>query len=295
PWRMRTEDPPKAAATIRDLAFVVRDLAILVEPFLPDTSRRVAGFFGEDADRFLRWENLGRPSGLSGTATIESGVLFAKLEDTQMDEFRERFSGKLEDRAEPAKQSEPKAETNVSGESAVAEEAVFEKTLDLRVARIKTVERHPNADKLYVLGLELGPQEDGTVEERTIVSGLVAFYAEQELLGKRIIVAYNLKPAKLRGILSRGMLLAAGDKGGKAEDGTPAERCEVLDAGDAEPGTRLLPEGAGPEAVPAEIDIDRFFGFPITVSGFAVQSGGRNLCLGGRPVRTGIIGEGKVN
>jgi len=91
------------------------------------------------------------------------------------------------------------------------------------------------------------------------------------------------------------MLLAAGDHGGEGPDGAHAERCEVLDAGDAPTGTRLLPEGAEAAQAPAEIGIDTFFSYPIAVSDFAVQSDGKNLCLGGKPVRTGVIREGKVN
>jgi methionyl-tRNA synthetase len=90
------------------------------------------------------------------------------------------------------------------------------------------------------------------------------------------------------------MLLAAGDNG---PDGQ--ERCEVLDAGDCPTGARLLPEGeeasAAAAAAPAEIDIDTFFSIPIVVKDFAVLSGGKNLCLEGKPVRTSIIPEGEVH
>jgi hypothetical protein len=69
----------------------------------------------------------------------------------------------------------------------------------------------------------------------------------------------------------------------------------VLDAGDAPTGTRLLPEGETAAAMPAEIDIDTFFSFPIAAKNFAVQSGGKNLCLAGKPVRTSIISDGEVH
>jgi len=156
------------------------------------------------------------------------------------------------------------------------------------------VERHPQADKLFVISLEVGEGVSGVREERSIVSGLVDFYTEEQLLGRRIIVAYNLKPAKLRGIESRGMLLAAGDKS-TGPDGTTVERCEVLDAGDAPTGTRLLPDGAALTQAPGQISIDTFFSFPVKVKDFAVQAEGKNLCLDGKPVRTSIISEGGVN
>jgi methionyl-tRNA synthetase len=167
--------------------------------------------------------------------------------------------------------------------------------MDLRVAEIEKVERHPKADKLYIISLETAQGVTGNREERTIVSGLVNFYTEEQLLGKKIIVAYNLKPAKLRGIESRGMLLAAGDNNGKTTEGEAAERCEVLDAGSCPTGTRLLPEGEVALSAPAEIDIDTFFSQPIYVKDFEVFSGGKKLCLEGKTVRTAVISEGEVH
>ncbi len=77
--------------------------------------------------------------------------------------------------------------------------------LDLRVATIKKAEPHPNADKLLVLQIDLG------TEERQIVAGIRNQYAPEELLGKQIVVVANLEPARLRGMESQGMLLAASD------------------------------------------------------------------------------------
>lgn len=80
--------------------------------------------------------------------------------------------------------------------------------LDLRVAEVLEVEDHPDADKLYVLKVKIRD------EERTIVAGVKHHYSKEELIGKKIIVFTNLKPAVLRGVKSEGMLLAAseGDK-----------------------------------------------------------------------------------
>ena len=69
-----------------------------------------------------------------------------------------------------------------------------------------TAERVEGASKLYKLTVDLGK------EQRTVVSGLVPYYTEAELIGKKVVLVSNLKPAKLRGIESNGMLLAAGDK-----------------------------------------------------------------------------------
>ena len=79
------------------------------------------------------------------------------------------------------------------------------KKLDIRVATVKSVENHPNADKLYVMRVDLG---DG---ERQIVAGLRGHYAPEDLQGKTIVMVANLEPAVLRGVESQGMLLAVQD------------------------------------------------------------------------------------
>ena len=80
------------------------------------------------------------------------------------------------------------------------------KKLDLRVGKIIDVQDHPNADKLYIIKVDVG-------EEKTIVSGIKDNYKKEYLIGKEIIVICNLQPAKFRGIESHGMLLAVSDKG----------------------------------------------------------------------------------
>jgi methionyl-tRNA synthetase len=284
PWRLRNDDPPKAESVIRDLAFIVRDIAVLIEPYMPHSAAKIASFFGLALGPSFTWKDIGKAEGVAPGSVIKSEMLFAKLEDELVETLRERYSGSQKDRQEEVgaiKDSPPPPP--------------FEATVDLRVAKIEKVERHPKADKLYVINLETGEGVSGVREERTIVSGLVGFYTEEQLLGKRIIVAYNLKPAKLRGIESRGMLLAAGDKNGTGPDGAAADRVEVIDAGNTPTGTRLLPEGAENVLVSAEIDIDTFFSYPMMTKNFAVQTGGKNLCLAAQPVRTSVIGDGEIH
>lgn len=84
--------------------------------------------------------------------------------------------------------------------------------LDLRVAEILAAENHPNADKLYVLKVKLGDGDDGEV--RQLVAGIKAHRSPEELVGKKIIMVANLEPAKLRGVESQGMILAAGGRNG---------------------------------------------------------------------------------
>ncbi|RKY36657.1 MAG: hypothetical protein DRP73_03015 [Candidatus Omnitrophota bacterium] len=80
--------------------------------------------------------------------------------------------------------------------------------MELVIGRIKEVEDHPNADKLYVLKVSVGD------EERTLVAGIKSYYSREDLVGKQIVVVKNLEPAIIRGVKSEGMLLAAQDSQG---------------------------------------------------------------------------------
>ncbi len=99
--------------------------------------------------------------------------------------------------------------------------------LDLRVGEIKSVEAHPNADKLYVMKVDLGEGED-----RTIVAGLRKYYSVEELVGKKAIFVANLEPAVLRGVESNGMILAA-----VSEDHSEVKILKI--DGEMESGTRI--------------------------------------------------------
>lgn len=79
--------------------------------------------------------------------------------------------------------------------------------IELKVATVKSAEPHPNADKLMVLQIDLGS------EQRQICAGIRNYYAPEDLVGKQIVVVANLETAKLRGLESQGMLLAASDEG----------------------------------------------------------------------------------
>jgi methionyl-tRNA synthetase len=288
PWRTRKDDPPAAASLIRNLTFLVRDLAVLASPFIPEAAGKIAGFFSGSGGEApgLRWEDTGRHEGLE--RVVKSAVLFERLEDERMAELREKYSGAQADRppATPAPSVPPASSVTPASSVPTAEEIEkrFAETVDLRVAKIVKIEKHPKADKLYIETLDIAG------EERVIVSGLVPFYSEEELLGRHIIVVYNLKPAKLRGVESRGMLLAASRK---TADG---EIVEALDGEGAATGTRAHLEGfPPPPAPPVEIDIDTFSAMPITVRENTVYVGGRALCLDGKPLRTRRVENGEAH
>ena len=152
----------------------------------------------------------------------------------------------------------------------------FNKYVDLRVAKILSVETNPQGDKLYIEHLD-----DGSGTERIIQSGLRPYLREDELVGQHIIIAANLAPRKMKGVESRGMLLAAD----YTEDGK--EKVELLTAPWAAPGTPVVLEGADPNAEkPAKIDADKFFKIEIKISGKTAKVAGVNLVADGKAITT---------
>ncbi|HEQ72338.1 MAG TPA: methionine--tRNA ligase, partial [Spirochaetia bacterium] len=262
PWRTRTEAPEQAAILLQDLVYLVRDLAVLLHPFLPTTAEKTLSFLGIAKPS---WSMLGTRSGIELIRKPE--LLFEKLEDKRIDELRARFSGTQAERLE----EEKKVRNPLR---------IFREKILLLVGKITAIERHPKADKLYVETIDLG---GGDV--RTIVSGLVPYYTEDELLNKQVIVAANLAPVKLRGVESRGMLLAA-------EDETTVE---VLFVPDASPGDRVSLAGEEASEPSADtIDIDTFFSVPLTVDDHTVVCGETALVIGDTQVRTAKVKTGKV-
>ena len=314
PWKARVQEPAKAASLIRDLCYILKDLAILMHPYIPRAAAVLAGFFGLNVGGSdgLSWNDLGKLEGLERVAAPE--VLFTKLEDDKIAELRDRYAGSQKDRAgresvkagvetgglpqNPPPRSE-KGAGKIPSTSAKPAESVpapspmpyadlpvedrFSRLVDLRTAKIVKIERHPKADKLYIETLD-----DGSGAERVIVSGLVPFYKEEELLGKTIVLVNNLKPAKLRGVESRGMLLAASKDGPEGH-----EVVEVLDVPWAAPGTRVFLETVFGEP-PAEIDIDTFFSMPIRSEQGTVKVGSQTLTADGRPLKTERVTDGHV-
>jgi len=268
PWKTVKQDPARAAGLIRDLTFLIRDLAVLVEPFLPATSRRMLGYLGLEK---AEWGSLGRLEGIA--AVRPPALLFRRLEDDEIEGFRARFAGTQAERA--AEGEAPAAESAPDP----AQRARFHQKVELKVARITAVERHPKADKLFIEQVDLG------TEQRQIVSGLVGWYTPEELVGRNVIMVTNLKPARLRGTESQGMLLAA-------QDGA---QVEVLFADHARPGDRVAVEGEPePAAARGQIDIDEFFQVPIRVSDSRVLVEGAALVCAGRPLAVAKVKDGQV-
>jgi methionyl-tRNA synthetase len=256
PWKTKDEHPEKAKQDVALLVHMVKDLAILAQPFLPDTSQRI---FAQ-----LNWP----VSGLDDVGVLsmknhvigEPEILFKKIEDDQITLLREKFAGTQETR----KQQEEKTmqQENEEKTTADASPALQLSDVDLRVGKIIKVLPHPNAEKLYIEHVDLG--DDEPVQ---IVSGLVGHYTPESLVGQHIIVVKNLKPAKLRGEMSYGMLLAAEDA---------AKTVGLILAPDAVIGARVVTKDIVGEPK-KEITIDEFFSLTFRLADGMVYCGADEL------------------
>ncbi len=199
PWKKIKEEPESAGTALYVLVNLVSDLAVMIQPYLPDTSEKI---FKQINIKPLLWDSIGTLPVKKGHKINEPEILFTKLEDESMAELKKKFSAKKEAKAFP---------------------------LNLKVAEIIEAKDHPDADKLMILRINLG------TEKRQIVAGIRKFYSTDELVGKKIVVITNMKPAKLRGEESNGMLLAASDKTGK--------KCILIDASGCKAGEELFVKG----------------------------------------------------
>jgi len=187
PWNVK--DKKKLGNILYNLSEALRFIALLIKPFMPETSDEIAkqlGIKGFEKQTFknlkygqLKSEKIGKPK-----------ILFEKTEVKPEEKKMAEEHGK-----------EIKALDKIPFKE-------FQK-IDLRVGKITKIKPHPEADKLYILLVDLGEGE----HDVQLVAGLKQYYKEEELLGKQIVVVRNLEPAVLRGVESQGMLLAAEFKG----------------------------------------------------------------------------------
>ena len=206
PWKKK-ENADTCLATC---ANITKDLAILIRPYMPETSSNI---FKQLNIKELGWKDLGKVLLRKGYKINKPELLFNKLEGKDVERFKKDFGGK-----------------KVEGKREESVKDAFSK-LDLKVAKIISVEDHPDADKLIVMKIDLGN------EERQIVAGIKKYYSKEELIGRNLIVVKNLKPVNLRGKESNGMLLAAMEK--KDDE----ENVKLLSAKNSSPGDDVFIEG----------------------------------------------------
>ncbi|UPW83375.1 methionine--tRNA ligase [Lysinibacillus sp. Ag94] len=209
PWVLAKEesDKPKLGAVMRNLAESLHQIAVMLQPFMTSTPKRIIEQLGLD-DKFLAWETIETFGNTipANIKVVEKGIpIFPRLEsEVEITYIREEMRGSVKTpQVEETKNEQKAAEVPEIPEITIDD---FMK-VDLRVATVTACETIPKADKLLKLQVDLG------YEQRQVVSGIAKFYSPEELIGQKVIVVTNLKPVKLRGELSQGMILA-GEKDG---------------------------------------------------------------------------------
>ena len=216
PWILgkSEEGKPRLATVMYYLAECVRAIAVLIAPTMTRTPARIFEQIGVTDPALMTWESLGKFGALpAGTVVKKGAALFPRLDIEKELAF---FHGEKEAAAETPKAEKPaQAKAEKPAEPAKEEEAPAEITIDdfakvkLISAKVLACERVPKADKLLKSTLDVG-----NGQTRTVVSGIAKAYTPEEMVGKTVILVANLKPAKLRGILSEGMILCASDEQG---------------------------------------------------------------------------------
>ncbi len=192
---------------------LVANLAILGNPFLPNTSQKICTQL-KVVDRMLAWENAGSLKLVrTGYSLREPELLFAKIEDEQINAQIEKLSANAMDNNNS---SSPQ-------NSPLADEINFEdfNKVDLRVAQIEEATSVPKADKLLQISLNLG------FEKRTVLSGIAEYFNPAEIIGKRVVLVANLAPRKMRGIMSEGMILMTENDAGQLVFVSPDEHAKL--------------------------------------------------------------------
>lgn len=185
------------------------NLAILINPFLPNTAKKMLGMM-KVVEKMLEWQNAGKLKLLSVGYTMRAPeLLFRKIEDDEIKYQVEKLKAGLKKVEGEGQKAE--AETPIPSTPNLKPSIQFDDfaKIDLKVGTIVTAEKVEKADKLLKLSVDLG------FETRTIVSGIALHFKPEEIEGKQVVVIANLAPRKMRGIESNGMILMAEDKEGK--------------------------------------------------------------------------------
>ncbi len=210
PWVL-AKDPSnnsRLAAVMYNLAESIRIISVLIQPFMPETPEKIWQQLGIAANKdACSWDSVytwGKYP--TGTKVEKGDVIFPRIDLKKEMEELEKISGvgtnEKNHTAEEPKKSKEASEGNAKADDGFISIEDFAK-IDLRVARVLEAEKVEGADKLLKLKLEMGN------EIRQVVSGIAKHYSPEDMAGKYVILVANLKPVKLRGIESQGMILAA--------------------------------------------------------------------------------------
>ncbi|MQR93941.1 methionine--tRNA ligase [Fictibacillus phosphorivorans] len=206
PWVLAKDEAKKAelGSVMYHLAESIRIVSVLIQPFMTETPAKIWSQLGLNDKNLTEWDSLKEFGAIPAKTKVEKGdPIFPRLETEVEVEFIKNSMGGS---STPVAEEPKKEEVPVSDEKPEISIDDFMK-VDLRVATVLEAEPVKKADKLLKLQLDLG------YEQRQVVSGIAQYYKPEELVGQKVICVTNLKPVKLRGELSQGMILAGSSDG----------------------------------------------------------------------------------
>ncbi len=189
-------------------------LSVIADPILPFTAEKIRGILNLEKPAPESWDYAGNPALTVGSAINKPEILFGKIEDEAIKPLVMKFSNPNAGTETVSHKVEPIKETITIDEF---------KNMDIRVVKVLEAEKAPKSNKLLKIKVKLGK------EERIIVAGIAEHYKPEDLIGKTVTVLANLEYAKLMGIESQGMILAAKDSTGKLSLLFPDK--DILDGG----------------------------------------------------------------
>ncbi|MFQ3546555.1 methionine--tRNA ligase [Halobacillus rhizosphaerae] len=202
PWVLAKDETNKQrlANVMAHLAESLRHIGVMLQPFLTETPERIFSQLGIKGNELKSWPSITEFSGLEeGTKVVKDEPIFPRLDAEE----------EIQVIKDMMKKPVPKEEQKVEKKQEIDEVTIDDfMKLDFRAAEVMKVEKVKKADKLLKLQLNLG------YETRQVVSGIAEHYSEEDLVGKKVICITNLKPVKLKGELSQGMILAGEDEKG---------------------------------------------------------------------------------
>ncbi len=192
PWILaKNNDTARLGTVLYNLIESIRIASVLLKPYLPETADKIQAQIGADVVDFESTFSFGATK--PGTEVQDGGQLFTRLDEKAI------MAELAEEKAK--KEAAAKAKEEMANVAQISIDD-FAK-VDLRVAKIKACEPVPKAKKLLKLTVDVAG------EERTVVSGIAQWYKPEDLIGRSVVIVANLKPAMLRGVESKGMILAA--------------------------------------------------------------------------------------
>ena len=204
PWKLIKENPERVKTQMFVALQIATALAVLSEPFLPFTSQKLRKMLGVEASppEVSDWNEVAKPQTIlsSGTKIREAELLFAKIEDEEIQKQIDKLEATKTMNNAENKKAEPQKD--------LIQYEDFAK-MDLRVGTILEAEKMPKANKLLILKVDTG------IDVRTIVSGIAESFSPEEIIGRKVTVLVNLAPRNLRGTESQGMILMTTNAEGK--------------------------------------------------------------------------------